>query len=74
MTEPHLPPYTRMEYERKFLVDPASDWKSFSKPYARRILDRYFACGRLRLRIMTNLDDGRVVHKLTKKFGGGIPN
>lgn len=65
---PSLPPYSRMEYERRFLVDPAHDWKQWVKPYSRRIEDRYLSCGRLRVRAMTNLDQPRVVYKLTKKF------
>lgn len=69
-----LPPYTRMEYERRFLVDPASDWKRWTKPYSRRIEDRYLSCGRLRVRAMTNLDTPRVIYKLTKKFESPMPD
>ena len=68
-----LPPYTRMEYERRFLVDAASDWRLCMKPHPRRIEDRYLSCGQLRVRAMTNLDEPRVVYKLTKKFSSESP-
>jgi len=73
-TRPDLPPYTRMEYERRFLVDPASDWKRWTKPYSRRIEDRYLSCGRLRVRVMANLDEPRTIYKLTKKFESSLPS
>ena len=65
-----LPKYSRLENERRFLVDPASDWRSRLSPYARRVEDRYLACGLLRLRCLTDLDSGRIVYKLTKKYTG----
>ena len=59
----------QIEYERKFLVAPSADWRTSAKPYAKRIVDRYLSCGRLRLRCMTDTDTGRVAYKLTKKPG-----
>ena len=43
-----IPPYSRIEYERKFLVAPISDWRPLTKPYSKRFKDRYLSCGRLR--------------------------
>ena len=62
-----VPKYARIEYERRFLVDPNSDWRSFVKPYTKRLADRYLACGRLRLRRLEDSDTGRVAFKMTKK-------
>jgi len=59
--------YTRVEYERRFLVKPAADWKSIVQPYSKRLEDKYLSGTRLRLRTMTDLDTGRRVIKLTKK-------
>jgi CYTH domain-containing protein len=38
------------------------------KPFSRRFDDRYLRCGRMRLRAMTNSDDGLTTYKLTKKY------
>ncbi len=62
------PKYSRMEYERRFLVDPGADWRGALLPYHRELQDRYLACGRLRLRRLQDSDSGRVTFKLTKKF------
>ena len=62
------PKYTRIEYERRFLVDTTLDWQSGVRPYSKLLEDRYLACGRLRLRRMEDSDTGLVVFKLTKKF------
>ena len=59
--------YTRVEYERRFLVRPDVDWKSIVEPYSKRIEDKYLTDTRLRLRTITDLDTGRQVIKLTKK-------
>jgi hypothetical protein len=64
----NLPRYSRLEHERRFLV--AQDHLEFlqQKPFSRRFDDRYLHCGRLRLRAMTNSDDGVTTYKLTKKY------
>ncbi len=36
-----VPKYTRMEYERRFLVHPASVWQQNIKPYFKLFDDRY---------------------------------
>jgi nicotinamidase-related amidase/CYTH domain-containing protein len=62
------PKYSRMERERRYLItDPA--WRDAAAPSARRIEDWYLANCRLRLRRLTELDTGREVLKLTKKYG-----
>ncbi len=67
------PKYTRMEYERRFLVDPASDWQQNIKPYSKLFDDRYLSCGRLRLRRIQNSDSNGVAWKLTKKYEPDSP-
>lgn len=62
------PKYTRIEYERRFLIDPGSPWQQGVKPYAKLFHDRYLSCGRLRVRRLEDSDTGRVAFKLTKKF------
>lgn len=60
--------YTRLEFERKFLVDKTRlDFGSL-QPYSKSIEDLYFGFGRLRLRRQTESDTGEVKFKLTKKF------
>src|SRR5690349_13583070 len=60
--------YTRLEFERKFLVDRAKlDFGSLES-YSKLLEDRYFDCGRLRLRRQTDSDTGLVKFKLTKKL------
>lgn len=59
--------YTRVEFERKFLVSPDSGWQSHTEPYSKLLQDRYISGTRLRLREMTDLDSGRKLIKLTKK-------
>jgi hypothetical protein len=52
--------YTRVEYERRFLVDPEVDWQSLVEPYSKLIEDKYLTDTRLRLRAATDSDtDGR---------------
>ena len=66
--------YTRLEFERKFLVDPSAlDFNSL-QPYSKAIEDRYFEFGRLRLRRQTESDSGEVKFKLTKKFEPSSPH
>src|SRR3982750_4060803 len=60
--------YTRIEYERRFLVLPGATWKSRIEPYSKTYEDKYLADTRLRLRILTDADTGRRVIKLNKKF------
>lgn len=63
-----VPKYARIEYERRFLVDPSFDWQRTVKPYSKLLEDRYLDCGRLRVRRLEDSDTGRVAFKLTKKF------
>ena len=65
--------YTRVEYERRFLVAPDVDWRRFVEPYSKRLEDKYIDGARLRLRVMTDLDTGREVIKLTKKAESPSP-
>jgi CYTH domain-containing protein len=65
--------YTRVEYERRFLVSPQADWKSFVESYSKTFEDKYLRHTRLRLRILTDSDTGRRVIKLTKKFESPSP-
>lgn len=60
--------YTRVEYERRFLVSPRADWKSLVESYSKTFEDKYLQGARLRLRILTDSDTGRRVIKLNKKF------
>ena len=41
-----VPKYARIEYERRFLVDPSADWRRTAKPYSKLLEDRYLDCGR----------------------------
>ena len=59
--------YNRIEYERRFLVEPNSDWRSCVEPYSKVLEDKYLRGTRLRLRRLTDSDSGRQVFKLTKK-------
>jgi CYTH domain-containing protein len=65
--------YTRVEFERRFLLKPDVDWKSFVEPYSKRLEDKYLTGTRLRLRVMTDLDTGRQLIKLTKKAESPSP-
>ena len=60
--------YSRVEYERRFLVAPNADWKRFVEPYSKTFEDKYLRGARLRLRILTDSDSNRQLIKLTKKF------
>ena len=62
------PKYARMEYERRWLLDPKALQQLSTKRYWKLLEDRYLACGRLRLRVMTDSDTNRRLFKLTKKF------
>lgn len=65
--------YTRVEYERRFLVAPGADWKSFVQSYSKTYEDKYLRATRLRLRILTDSDTGRRVLKLNKKSESPSP-
>jgi CYTH domain-containing protein len=65
--------YTRIEYERRFLVSPQGDWRSAVQPYSKIFEDKYLRNARLRLRIQTDTDTGRRLIKLTKKFESESP-
>jgi len=65
--------YTRIEYERRFLVSPQADWRSAVEPYSKTFEDKYLRPGRLRLRILTDSDTGRRLIKLTKKLESDSP-
>lgn len=65
--------YTRVEYERRFLVAPHANWRSSVEPYSKLFEDNCLRQGRLRLRILTDLDTGRRVLKLNKKFESDSP-
>jgi len=62
------PKYSRIEYERRFLVDAEAGWRRGIEPYSKRIEDHYLDCGRLRLRRIEESDGSRVTFKLTKKY------
>jgi CYTH domain-containing protein len=65
--------YTRIEYERRFLVSPQADWRSAVESYSKTFEDKYIRDARLRLRILTDSDTGRRVIKLNKKFDSPSP-
>ena len=65
--------YSRIEYARRFVVAPESDWKRFAEPYSKRHEDKYLSGTRLRIRIQTDLDSGRQLTKLTKKYESDSP-
>src|ERR1051325_6422817 len=65
--------YTRVEYERRFLVSPHSDWRGVVEPYSKTFEDKYLHHASLRLRILTDPDTGRRVIKLSKKFESVSP-
>lgn len=65
--------YSRIEYERRFLVAPNADWKQFVEPYSKTFEDKYLQNARLRLRILTDSDFSRQLIKLTKKFESDSP-
>jgi CYTH domain-containing protein len=65
--------YTRVEYERRFLVSPSADWRSAVESYFKTFEDKYLRHARLRLRILTDSDTERRLIKLTKKFESASP-
>jgi CYTH domain-containing protein len=65
--------YTRVEYERRFLVPPHSDWQGSAEPYSKTFEDKYLRDTRLRLRVLTDTDSGRRIIKLNKKSESPSP-
>jgi CYTH domain-containing protein len=65
--------YTRVEYERRFLVRGDVDWRERVDPGSRVIDDKYLRGTRLRLRIVTDSESGRRIVKLTKKANSPSP-
>ena len=65
--------YTRVEFERRFLVPPDSDWRGQVEPYSKNLEDKYIRNSNLRLRVMTDNDTGRRIIKLTKKVASETP-
>lgn len=65
--------YTRVEYERRFLIARGADWKRFVESYSKTYEDKYLRGTRLRLRILTDSDTGRRVLKLNKKSESPSP-
>lgn len=65
--------YTRVEYERRFLVPPDVNWRRDVESYSKTFEDNYIRNSRLRLRILTDSDTGRRVFKLTRKSDSPSP-
>jgi CYTH domain-containing protein len=65
--------YTRVEYERRFLVSPHADWRTTAEPYSKTFEDKYLHNTRLRLRLLTDSDTGRRLIKLNKKLDSPSP-
>ncbi len=65
--------YSRVEYERRFLVSTHSDWRAVVESYSKTFEDKYLRNTRLRLRILTDSDTGRRIFKLNKKPESSSP-
>jgi CYTH domain-containing protein len=65
--------YSRVEYERRFLVDPGSEWSRSVEPYTKTFEDTYIRHTRLRLRVLRDSDTARQVIKLTQKLASPSP-
>lgn len=65
--------YTRIEYERRFIVPTRSDWRANIEPYSKIFEDKYLRNTRLRLRVLTDTDTGRRIIKLSKKAESPSP-
>ena len=65
--------YTRIEYERRFLVSPHADWQLVIEPDAKTLEDKYLRHSRLRLRVLTDSDTGWQIIKLNKKSASDSP-
>lgn len=59
--------YTRVEYERRFLVRASADWRAAARAGCNRIEDKYLHGTRLRLRVVIDTASNDRTHKLTKK-------
>ena len=64
------PKYSRMEFERRWLVLPGPLELVNPRPFSRRFRDRYLECGRLRLRAIEESDVQPTRYRLTKKYLG----
>ncbi len=73
MMSPEEAKYTRVEYERRFLVSPLVNWRSLVETCSKRLEDKYLQSTRLRLRLATDSESGRQVIKLTKKAASNSP-
>ena len=69
----HETTYTRVEYERRFLVSPHADWKRVVEPYSKTFEDKYLRGTRMRLRRLADSDSERRLFKLTKKYESSSP-
>jgi CYTH domain-containing protein len=65
--------YTRVEYERRFLVRETADWRAAAKADANRIEDKYLHGTRVRLRVVSDAASGSRTIKLTKKAESPSP-
>jgi CYTH domain-containing protein len=65
--------YTRVEYERRFLVRAAADWRVTAHAGSNRIDDTYLHGTRMRLRVVTETTTRTRTLKLTKKADSPSP-
>jgi CYTH domain-containing protein len=65
--------YTRVEYERRFLVLSDAKWRDSVEPYYKTFEDKYIQGTRLRLRILKDSDTGRQIIKLSQKVESESP-
>ena len=65
--------YTRIEYERRFLVRADSGWENYAESNSKLFEDFYLSNTRLRLRVLSDSDSDRVLIKLTKKEASDSP-
>ena len=72
MTDEHR--YTRIEYERRFVVSRSVDWRAHTEPHPRTVTDIYLRGTRLRLRVIDDPARGERTMKLTKKEASASPH
>ena len=65
--------YSRVEYERRFLVSGQGEWRSVVESYSKTFEDKYLRDSRLRLRVLLDSDTGRRVLKLNQKLDSASP-
>ena len=65
--------YTKVEYERRFLVLPDTKWKHNIEPYSKMLEDKYLKDSKLRLRLIRDSETGQQVIKLNKKYDSNSP-